>query len=82
MVARSARTVLQAVMGMMRPEKADAAKRAQFLLGHRVLGGLSLFLGLFCVVSTRPSSTESRATRFSFTYRASKRERERERNGV
>ena len=33
----------------MRPDKTDTAKRAQFLLGHRVLGGLSLFLGWFCV---------------------------------
>ena len=41
--------IAQVVAGVCRPAKDDAAKRRQFLLLHRVLGGVSLLLGLFCV---------------------------------
>lgn len=41
--------IAQAVGGMTRPSKDDVEKRRLFLKGHRVLGGLTLFLGLFCV---------------------------------
>ena len=39
----------QIVVGACRPAKGDVAKRQQFLLIHRVLGGVSLLLGMFCI---------------------------------
>jgi hypothetical protein len=43
--------IAQVVAGLARPPKDDVEKRRKFLMGHRVLGGLSLFFGLFCVTT-------------------------------